>query len=118
MERFRRVAAWLAIFALLIDGLLPAAVSAATPAGRATPVAWCSGASGAPLHHEPLPVVPARHCALCGAVIVALLPARGGIATRSEGDAYRFALTSPCIVAAVRLSHATAQPRAPPFGTS
>jgi hypothetical protein len=120
LGRIHLFAVRLAIIALLVDGLLPPAVSAAARSDTATPsLPLCSAAGGAPLPAKQAPALPARHCALCaaGAVCVAsLLPPR-------QADA----LTDPLLIGAVRPAQAlslrivtadifyrAAQPRAPP----
>ena len=69
MKRLRICAAWLAIVALLIDGLLPTAVSAAAISDTAVPLALCSAAPGVPLPGKEAPTPPMRRCALCAACL-------------------------------------------------
>jgi len=119
LKGIRRCAAWLALVALLIDGLLPTAVSAAMRPGTATPLPLCRAASGAPQPAQQAPSLPMRHCAMCAACPACLLgplPSRGG-----EGLITRFLASAahPAIIAFVAgqlqgADYAAAQPRAPP----
>jgi len=121
VKRVHLIAAWLAIVALLIDGLLPTAVSAAALPWRAVPFALC-GASGDSLPAHAPPTLPAHHCALCAVcagAAVGLLPgcAEGLTARISSGHGL------PAIAHAIPLQtrpvvYPTAQPRAPPESTS
>lgn len=111
MKRLHRVAVWLAIAALLIGSLLPAAVSAAVPADGAAPPAWC-GAAGAPFPAGPAPSLAARHCALCGVFVALLSPAPGSPTIRT--DTARFGLAPLLAAAGARQDYPAAQPRAPP----
>jgi hypothetical protein len=79
LKRIHLFAARLAIIAMLIDGLLPTAVSAAVRSGNAgSSVPLCSAAAGAPQPTKEAPVLPARHCALCAACVAGLPPPRRG----------------------------------------
>jgi hypothetical protein len=70
--------AWIAVLALLIDALLPTAVSAATMSGApAAAVAPCSAASTPPAKHDR--ALPIRHCALCAPVLLGLSPGRSSL---------------------------------------
>lgn len=115
MKRLRTFAAWLAIAALLIDGMLPTAVTAMTPGGGQAPAAFCSGASGIPVPGKPPSSLPLRHCALCAAFFVALLPPRpGGLPARLVvGPAHPAAVAGIATLPG-RVPYAAAQPRAPP----
>jgi len=114
MKRFHAVAAWLAIVALLIDGLLPTAVTAARP-DAATPLALCSAAAGAPLPGKPQPILPVRHCALCAAFFAGLLPSRlGGLAAPRLAGAAHPLISRSLTAAARHTDYSAAQPRAPP----
>ena len=120
MRRIHLFAVRLAILAMLIDALLPTAVSAAARSDMAPPsVPLCSAAAGAPLQPKEAPVLPVRHCALCAACaacVAGLLPPRQG-----GGFAGGF-LIGPAhpnrVLAVLMATHAaayrTAQPRAPP----
>jgi hypothetical protein len=115
LKRLHICAAWLAIIALLIDGLLPTAVAAAASPNTAAPLAMCNAAGGSqPTRHAP--ALPMRHCALCAGFIAGLLPPDrpNGIATRLLVGA-----AHPAIVATVgdgtrHADYPAAQPRAPP----
>jgi hypothetical protein len=115
VRRFRIWAGWLAILALLIDGLLPTAVSAATGADMAVPAALCSAASGAPQpakHQSPLPP---RHCALCGACAAGLPPEpprRISVPLIAEDASSAIALSTAPFTG--RPDYPPALPRAPP----
>lgn len=121
MKRVHLIAAWLAIVALLMNGLLPTAVSAAALQSRAAPFALC-GASGDSLPAPAPPALPAQHCALCAVWTggaVGLLPgcAEGLTARISAGNGL------PAIAHCVPLQtrpgvYPAAQPRAPPEFTS
>lgn len=122
MKRVHLIAAWLAIAALLIDGLLPTAVSAAALPDRASPFALCGAASGNSLPaHAPSPLPPHR-CALCGVCAgwtVGLLPGRAETLTASlaAGDAL-LTIVGSAHFRTGRSAYAAAQPRAPPETTS
>jgi len=115
-KRRHSCAAWLAIVALLIDGLLPTAVSAAaTPDAPAAPWALCGAAAGDQLPGQHAPSLPQRHCALCAGLVLALLPCRqDGVAARLLADAAHLAAIAPVEAEAARPDYAAAQPRAPP----
>jgi hypothetical protein len=110
-------AAWLAIIAVLIDGLLPTAVAAAATSGvPTTPLTLCNAASG---DHPPMKHVaglPPHHCALCGGFIAGLFPT-------GTNDFFEYILTgalNPTVIASTarrqtRQDYAAALPRAPPF---
>jgi hypothetical protein len=117
-KRRNAVAAWLAIIALLIDALLPAAVSAATP-DAAAPTAMCSAAAGVPSPGRTAPTLPTRHCALCAGVIAALLPSRPGeFAARLLAGAVHPANIKAATAETRHAEYAAAQPRAPPPASS
>jgi hypothetical protein len=112
-KRRHTCAAWLAIVALLIDGLLPSAVSAARPAAAR---ALCSTAAGDHLPGKPAPGLPPRHCALCAGVVAGLLPSRpGGLVARLLAGAAHPAMIAPAAADPGRPDYAAAQPRAPPI---
>jgi hypothetical protein len=114
LKRRNAVAAWLAIVALLIDGLLPTAVSAAIP-DAAAPIAVCSAAAGVPSPGRTAPTLPTRHCALCAGIAVALLPSRpSGLAARLLAGAGHPAIVLTAAVRTRHFEYAAAQPRAPP----
>jgi len=118
LTRFHACAAWLAIVALLIDGLLPTAVSAAR-SDDAAPRALCSAAAGVPPHGKSAPALPARHCALCAGVFVGLLPSRQGrLAARLLASAAPLAVGAAVAATPGRADYAAAQPRAPPRAAS
>jgi hypothetical protein len=118
MKRFHACAAWLAIVALLIDGLLPTAVAAARP-DSAAPLALCSAAAGAPPPGKPQPVLPVRHCALCAAFFTGLLPSRlGGLAAPRFAGAAHPLVNRSLTAAARHADYSAAQPRAPPSALS
>ena len=115
MSRIRALAAWLAIVALLIDGMLPTAVSAATPEA-ATPLALCTAAAGAGLPGRHAPSLPIRHCALCAAFFVGLLPDRSaGAITRLIAGAAHPAVIAWTAARPGRARYTATQPRAPPI---
>jgi hypothetical protein len=115
---YHRCTAWLAIVALLVDGLLPTALAAETRFAAAPP-ALCGAAAGAPQPARQAPPLPARHCALCLASLTALLPGRpASPATRPLPGT---SLPSAALCAAASRdnpNYATAQPRAPPRAAS
>jgi len=109
--------AWLAIIAVLIDGLLPTAVAAAaTSSVPTTPLTLCNAASGdyPPVKHAPS--LPLHHCALCGAVVVGLLPTRssGFLALFFAGAAH-LTIVASIMRYQTRQDYAAALPRAPPL---
>jgi len=121
LRRLHRFAARLAIIAMLIDGLLPGAVSAAARSAAAPPfMPLCGTAAGAPLPSKDAPVLPMRHCALCtvcSAVAAALPPSRAGGELISRLLA---GLAHPAILFSVAPAcgsggYRAAQPRAPPI---
>jgi len=119
LRRIHLFAARLAIIAMLIDGLLPTAVSAAMRSGTAAPtVPLCSAAAGTPLPAKEAPASPARHCALCAvcAACVAGLPPRQGdgfIGRLLIGSANPARpLSTPIVIGDI--PYRAAQPRAPP----
>jgi hypothetical protein len=116
LKRLHFPALWLAILAVLVDGLLPTAVAAATGADHAPPpLALCSSAPGAPLPGKNLPALPIRHCALCATFFVGLLPGRPGALTarRLAGTAHP-SIARAFAAADQRADYRAAQPRAPP----
>jgi hypothetical protein len=121
VKRVYLIAAWLAIVALLIDGLLPAAVSAAALPGRATPFALC-GASGGSLPAHAPPTVPAQHfalCAVCAGATVGLLPGCAeGLTARIPAGNELPAIAHPMSRQTRAVVYPAAQPRAPPEFTS
>jgi hypothetical protein len=122
LRRIHLFAARLAIIAMLIDALLPTAVSAAARFdATAGSLPLCS-AAGTPHPTKEAPALPMRHCALCaaGAACVAgLLPSRQG-----DGFAGRFlvgfARPKPALLTQTvrNIFYDTAQPRAPPTAFS
>ena len=124
MRRFQIYAAWLAIISLLIEGLLPTAVSAATRFGESqSPLPLCSASAGAPAHPREAPPLPLRHCALCtvcSGSLAFLSPRPAGDKIASDllaGAAYPRLLLSARI-ARGRALYGVAQPRAPPSAFS
>jgi hypothetical protein len=114
MKRLRICAAWLAIVALLIDGLLPTAATAAV-SGAPGLAALCGAATGGPVPAKPLPVLPTRHCALCAAFFTGLLPNRpDGLAKRLLAGAVRAEIRRTAAIAARLGDYPASQPRAPP----
>jgi hypothetical protein len=120
VRRIHLLAARLAIVAMLIDGLLPTAVSAATALGNAArPAPLCSAASGAPVPAKEAPALPARHCALCAACaacVASLLPPRQGDGFTGRllmGSAHPLQALSAWIVTG-DIFYRVGQPRAPP----
>jgi hypothetical protein len=112
-------AAWLSIVALLIDALLPSAVSAATLAGAATaPLKLCGAADDGHLPGKQAPPAPLRHCPLCAAYAAGLPPGRPGVALAlfTEGDA-PLAVSAAAIAPPDHRAYAAAQPRAPPLAS-
>jgi hypothetical protein len=116
LKRLHFPVLWLAIIAVLIDGLLPTAVAAATGADHAAPpLALCSSASGAPSPGKNSPVLPVRHCALCAAFFAGLLPGRpGALTARRLSGAAHPSIARAFAAADQRADYRTAQPRAPP----
>ena len=122
MKRVHLIAAWLAIVALLIDGLLPTAVSAAALPDRAAPVALCGAAAGDTAPGRAPPTLPAHRCALCTVCAgwaIGLPPSRAQALTAriSAGDA-RAVIIRSVPYQPRRTAYAAAQPRAPPEFTS
>jgi hypothetical protein len=108
--------AWLAIAALLIDGVLPSAVSLAMAHDRAAPISsLCGAATGQPGPNRTPATLPTRHCALCCGPIHAIVPAfhPGAIAPLPTGrvDLATLPLTAP---RPMPPDYQAAQPRAPP----
>jgi hypothetical protein len=99
-------AAWLAIVALLIDGLLPITISAAVRSdAAAVPWALCSTAAGDHLPDKPAP-----------GLVAGLLPSRpGGLLSRRLAGAAHPAMIAPATTDPERPDYAAAQPRAPPI---
>jgi hypothetical protein len=119
VRRFHWPAAWLAIIALLIDGLLSTAVVAAASRDTGAPLALCSATAGDSLPGEHAPTLPTRHCALCAAMAVGLIPGRdGGLVARLFAGASLPVITPPIAAPTKRTDYASAQPRAPPLTTS
>jgi hypothetical protein len=120
LRRIHFFAARLAIVAMLIDGLLPTAVSAAVRSGNAgSSVPLCSAVAGAPQPTKEAPVLPARHCALCAACaafVAGLLPTRRGDGFSGPlliGPAHPTGFFLARIVTE-NILYRAAQPRAPP----
>ena len=118
MKRVHLMAAWLAVAALLIDGLLPTAVSAAALPDRAAPFALCGAPGGNSFpEHVPSPL-PAHHCALCAVCAgwtLGLLPNRAeGLSATTRAATALPALSRTAVAWDRRGVHTTAQPRAPP----
>ena len=119
MKRLHAYAVWIAIVALLIDGLLPTAVAAAARPNTAAPLALCSAAAGGSLPGRHAPTLPTRHCALCVAAFVGLLPSRdGGPAPRRLAGAVDALIAATATTETRRVDYAVPQPRAPPHATS
>lgn len=122
MRRTHLFTAWLAIVALLLDGLLPTAVSAAATADTLPQLALCSTASGNTLPGQSQPNAPPRHCALCAicaGCVLGLLPSReGGHFVRRLAGAAGLVVPRSMKSGAGRFAYASAQPRAPPQRTS
>ncbi|HVH81311.1 MAG TPA: hypothetical protein VM782_18065 [Stellaceae bacterium] len=116
MKRRHAFTIWVAVVALLIDALLPSAVSAAAASGAEPALALCGGAEGgtsAPVKR--VPVLPMRHCALCTAPFTAILTGRNPtfVSRLVAGRAH----TRPASILSAPLTAAAytpAQPRAPP----
>jgi len=117
LKRYHSLAAWLAIVALLIDGLLPTAVSAAVGGGAAEHAVLCT-ATGESLPGEHAPTLPTRHCALCVVTAVGVFPSGPGAFTRLLAGAALPAIVPAFAVTAKHLAYASAQSRAPPTMTS
>lgn len=118
MKRVHLITAWLAIVALLIDGLLPAAVAAAAQRDNVAPFALCGAATGSSHPDRAPSPVPVHHCTLC-AVCAGL--AVGLLSNRADGLTARISAGQalPAIVRSAsflprRPAYAAAQPRAPP----
>ena len=124
MRRIHLFAARLAIVAMLIDGLLPTAVSAAVRSGTAAlSIPLCSAPTGAPAPAKEAPVLPARHCALCAACAACV----AGLPPPRRGNGF----IGPLLLGPADLNRAfsarvgtgdifyrAAQPRAPPTAFS
>jgi hypothetical protein len=120
LRRIHLFAARLAIIALLIDGLLPTAVSAAARIDATAPaLPLCSAATGAPSPVKEVPALPLRHCALCAvcaAGVAGLLPSRQGDGCADRhliGPAHTSQALSLRVVTG-DIFYRAAQPRAPP----
>lgn len=124
LRRLHLFAARLAIIALLIDALLPSAVSAAANPGRGAPLlALCGAALGVPLPRKEAPPLPARYCSLCAVsstCTVGLLPSRTGAGPANRLPAGAAHSTILLFVAMVSrpINDGAAQPRAPPSAFS
>jgi hypothetical protein len=119
LKRFHTCAAWLAIVALLIDGLLPTTVSAAANRNAVIPLALCGTAAGSSLPAKHAPTVPTRHCALCAAMIVGVIPGRhGGVAAPLFVGAVHPAINPSVTIQTRCVDYESALPRAPPLTTS
>lgn len=109
---------------MLIDALLPSAVSAAANPGGGTPLLpLCRAALGAPLPRKEAPPLPARHCSLCAVsstCVVGLLPSRtaGGTANRLPAGAAHSAILLSVAMVSRPINDGAAQPRAPPSAFS
>jgi hypothetical protein len=123
LRRIHLFAARLAIIAMLIDGLLPAAASAAARSDIRPSVPLCSTTTGAPLPAKEAPALPARHCALCSACaacVASLPPPRRGdgfVGRIPIGAAHPTGVFSARIVIG-DIFYRAAQPRAPPIAFS
>ncbi|MFZ2003987.1 MAG: DUF2946 family protein [Stellaceae bacterium] len=119
MRRGHLFTAWLAIVALLLDGLLPTAVSAAAATSDAGPrLALCSTTNGNTLPGRPQPNLPPRHCALCAICAgsaLGLLPSReGGPLVPVLANVAHLLIPRSMKALARRFAYAAPQPRAPP----
>jgi hypothetical protein len=107
--------AWLAVVALLIDGLLPSALAVAAGPNAAGPLALCSAAPNAPSPSRQAPVLPARHCALCAGWFIGLLPHRpDGLIAPLPGETAALGVVASVAAGSERADYPAAQPRAPP----
>jgi hypothetical protein len=113
VKRTHPFALRLAVVGLLIDALLPAAVAAAAPRDLGSPFALCGTASGERQPAHPGPVLPIRHCALCG-VIAGPLPSRP-VRLITPVDVAVALLPLHAVATDVGVApYPAAQPRAPP----
>ncbi|HTZ35174.1 MAG TPA: DUF2946 family protein [Stellaceae bacterium] len=111
----RRGLAWVAIFALLIDALLPSALAAAASRDDAGAIAALCLHAGSPLPEKPSPALPPHHCALCATAALGLLP--GGAPLPTGPLVVAAAIPSfglPAAIPVRRSDWSPAQPRAPP----
>jgi hypothetical protein len=119
LRRLHAVASWLAIVALLIDGMLPSAVSTASRPDLAAPRTLCRAAASVPAPSKQTSTLPIRHCALCAGVIAGLLPSRqGGFYAGFLTSTAHPTLSRSVADASRRIEYAAAQPRAPPVAAS
>jgi hypothetical protein len=124
LRRLHLFAARFAIIAMLIDALLPSAVSAAANPGSGAPLLpLCRAALGAPLPRKEAPPRPARHCSLCAVsstCVVGLLPSRtgGGTANRLPAGAAHSAILPSVVTIGCPADDGPVQPRAPPSAFS
>jgi len=112
-RRWRALSACIAIFALLIDALLPTAVSAAAAPGASAPSpAFCGALGGAP--NKPGALPPSRHCALCCSPLSALPPGRNGVIVLRLPAEAAYPASISSATPSRHLLGSDAQPRAPP----
>jgi hypothetical protein len=121
LRRAHLFTVWLAIVALLLDGLLPTAVSAMAM-NPASPLPLCSAASGNSFPDRAPQNLPTRHCtlcAICAGCPIGVFPhsASGGLIVRISTGAAHPVIT-PSTTKNRRTAYATAQPRAPPATAS
>lgn len=118
MRRTHLFTAWLAIVVLLLDGLLPTAVSAAATAGSGPQLALCSTEPGNTHPGRSQPVAPLHHCAICSicaASALGLLPNREiGLFAPLFASAIHPQIPRSITPATGRFAYNVAQPRAPP----
>ena len=114
-ERQRRPAlAWLAILALLIDALLPTALSAAADPSAAATGIYCGaipGKRGPAKQDQAAP----HHCTFCLAAIAGLAPGHPAAVPAPRLAEIAVASFAISEVAPEPLAYAAARPRGPPL---
>jgi hypothetical protein len=104
---------WLAILALLIDALLPTAISAAADAPASATSIYCGSTPG---KHGPTKQSPAtpHHCALCLAITTALAPGHLMAVPAPRFAEIAVAGFANSEAAPAPIAYAAPQPRGPP----
>jgi len=117
IKRYRRSGlTWLAILAVLVDALVPTAVSAAA---KADPLAagriYCGATPSQPNPVKQSPAVP-HHCVFCLAAAIGLLPGYAPAVPAPPLTEIAVAAFAISEAAPKPLANSAAQPRGPPVG--